>query len=79
MLYLKILGAGVLLSLVIVVAWLGLKLVAFTLYWRWILRPRLQASGSGGIGSSSVLVTTWELVIIAAVGFMAGVWVMLRW
>ena len=74
--YAKALGAGVLLALAALIAWLVLKIALSSLYWRLVVAP--PTNGSGGVGSVSVLVTTWELLIVGVAGFSAGVWRVLR-
>lgn len=76
--FVKALGVGLLFAVVSVAIGLATKLAVAALYWRLVVLPRGQASGSGGIGSMSVLVSGWELIAFGAIGFGAGVWWMLR-
>jgi ABC-type phosphate transport system permease subunit len=73
MLYIRALSAGVLFALMTVVVWITLRLVVGTLYWRRVVLPSLPASATATNGSFSVLLTTWELVLVTAVGLMIGI------
>src|SRR5688572_4604813 len=56
----KAFGVGVLVAVASIAIGLAIKLAVATLYFRWVIVPREQASGSGGIGSMSVLVSGWD-------------------
>jgi len=70
----KAFGVGVLVAVASIAIGLAIKLAVATLYFRWVIVPREQASGSGGIGSMSVLVSGWELIAVGTIGFVFGLW-----
>ena len=72
--FVKAFAVGLLVAVVSIAIALAVKLAAATLYFRWVVLPREQASGSGGIGSMSVLVSGWELIAVGTIGFIVGVW-----
>jgi hypothetical protein len=76
--FVKAFGVGLLVAVVSIAIGLAVKLAAATLYFRWVVLPREQAKGNGGIGSVSVLVSGWELIAVGAIGFVLGLWWMLQ-
>ena len=76
--YVKAICVGLLGTVAATVLLFGAKLAIGSFYWRFVLPRRVASEGGGGIGSVSVMVEGWELLLAATAGFIAAAWWTLR-
>ena len=74
----KAISVGLLGTVAATVLLFGAKLAIGSFYWRFVTTPRVEAAGGGGIGSVSVTIEGWELLLAGTAGFIAGAWWALR-
>ena len=76
MIYIKSLAAGVVGAVLGAVLMLVLEVAAFALLA--LVGRGLASTGSGGIGSVSVMGPTIPMLVFATAGFVAGFWLIYR-
>lgn len=79
MIRVRAIATGLLFAIVAVVLALLILIAGEALYWRLVVLPRFQSGAEGGIGGGTVAaINVAEILAVAAVAFVVGVWWKLR-